>query len=94
MLPKVPVDVPPDLPNVIVKPERIKLDAASRAVSVATMALPEATVPALTARVELASEGTPGVTVTFCVPLLRSLPPMRPVRVVAVPETAPVKFAV
>ena len=64
VLPKVPVDVPPDLPNVIVKPEVIKLEAASRAVSVATTELPETTEFALRAKVEFDRDAAPGVTVT------------------------------
>ena len=94
VLPKVPVEVPPELPKVMVSPLVIRLFAASRAVRVATTALPEATLAADTAKVDVAREGAPLPTVTLGLPLVIALPLIFPDTVVAVPATTPVKLEV
>lgn len=92
--PKVPVEVPPLRPKTTVDPPELKeFPAASRAVNVTEMLLPEATVAFETAKVELAGEIIPGVTVTVGFPVVTDEPPIVAVMSVAVPARTPVKTA-
>ncbi len=61
-LPKVPVDVPPDLLNATVMPELTGLLFISLSVALTVTELFDATVGALTVMVELAETGMPGTT--------------------------------
>ena len=91
----VPVLVPPELLNTTVEPPVVRaFPAASRAVSVAVIEEPDATVAAESVIEEFASEIAPGVTVTVGRVLVIALPPMMAPIDVAVPATAPVNVAV
>jgi hypothetical protein len=91
----VPVEVPPVLENTTVAPPvEIKLLLVSRAVNVTVTAEPEATLAEETVIKELTAEIVPGFTVTVG-KLEVSGDEFRVARrVVAVPETIPVKVAV
>ena len=92
---KVPVVEPPELPKTTVAPPTvIKLEAASRAVNVSVALLPDTTVALETARVDVAAEMAPGLTVMDGIVVLTLVPLIVAVMVVAVPARAPVKVAV
>lgn len=92
--PKFPVEVPPLRLNTTVEPPPLKaFPAASRAVKVTVMLLPDATDAFETAIVEFPGEIIPGVTVTVGLPEVTAEPAMVAVIFVAVPARTPVKIA-
>ena len=93
--PKLPVLVPPDLLNNTVSPPAVRLfPLPSFARRVTVTADPDATLEDETVTVEVFTEAVPGVTVTVGRVVVTEVPPMVALRVVAVPETTPVKVAV